>query len=397
MSQKDTVPAQFRIKEPSANIVDKDGPLVRFIPLYSTALDNYLSAINRRKKVNNTTAYRQANTALKRLDQMIEQYKQAASAQGLYAGLDQTEGWPIYDMSKYNLSNLYAKPGTQSKNLKLHVPKEMAANLYQIICPPTNKGVMYQTTESRVCFEIIDVDTDRHGYTVNLYAYHILPRATVKADGLMQQYTSTDIKDMTLTHVGTYHIYLMAEQQDVSVTAFRVDTLTTVGSQEIYTALKPKTLRWSKPEVRLWEDTVIQAYTDFNEVFRLKQLPVSTMFAYFYLNIILMTNLSDVKEDKNGNYVLTSPIPVKQASQITLRQIDDIVQSIEQLTPVEHTLTKLTAEPKKPDTVQEEPVSEQDHMEEIRQKFLHTERLFGKATHTRQSYAGWFKECDTNE
>ena len=100
MSQKDTVPAQFRIKEPSANIVDKDGALVRFIPLYSTALDNYLSAINRRKKVNNTTAYRQANTALKRLDQMIEQYKQEAFALRFFSGLDPTEGWP-------NLSLIY--------------------------------------------------------------------------------------------------------------------------------------------------------------------------------------------------------------------------------------------------------------------------------------------------
>lgn len=396
MSQKDTIPAQFRTKEPSANIVENNEALVRFIPLYSAALDNYLSAINHRKKVSNTTTYRQANTALKRLDQMIAQYKQTAAAQGLYAGLEQTEDWPIYDMTKYNLSNLYAKPGTQAKNFTVNIPKNMAAALYQVICPPTNKGVMYQTDESRVCFEIIDVDADMHGYTVNVYAYHILPRAAVMSDGLIQQYTGTDIKDMTLTHVGTYHIYLLADQPTVSVTAFRIDTIKTVGAQEIYTALRPKALRWSKPEVRLWEDTVIQAYTDFSEVFRIRQMPVDVIFAYFYLNIILMTNLSDVDEGKNGEYVLTSPIPVKQSSQITLRQIGDVVPAIEQLTPVEHTLTKLTAEPKKPDNIQQKPVSEQDQIEEIRQKFLNTEQLFGKATHTSKNYAGWFKERDTN-
>lgn len=396
MSQKETIPSQFKAREPSDNLTDESGTLVRFVPLYGEAIGNYLKGINRRKKINDQTAQRQANQAMLRLDQMIEQYKQTASAQGIYAGLEQTADWPIYDMTEYKLSNLYAKPGSQSQSFAFHVPKSMAAALYQVICPPTNTGVMYQTAESRVCFEIIGVDENKHGYTVNLYAYHILPRAIIMSDGLIQQKTSKNPKDMTLTHVGTYHIYLATDQDSITMTNFHIDCLKTIQPQDIYMTLKPKMLRWSRTEVRLWEDTVIQAYADFDEVFRRRKMPIDIIFAYFYLNIILMTNLSDIQQEKSGDYVLTAPVPTKQASQITLRQACHIIEDMEHLTPVTSTLTKLTATPEQPPQQDTQQISEQDRIGLIQNDFRYAEQLFEKATHTNTSYGNWFKERDTN-
>lgn len=397
MSAHDNIPNQFKAREPSKNITNESGSLVRYGFIYAAAIDNYLKAINKNKNVTAETACRQANKAIERLEQMINQYRTAAMEQSLYPDIGRTSNWPIYDLTKYAASNLYARPGTQSTKFNFNVSKNMIDALNQVICPPTNCGIMYQTHETRIYFEIDAIDEDKRGYTVLIYSYHMLPKISIQLDGMVQQKNEPNPNEMMLTHIGKYHIYLKTDKKRITMDAFHIDCLEIHTPQEIYTAIKPKQLRWNKQEIRLWEDSIIQSYTDFDAVFAIRKLPINVIFAYFYLNIILMANLYDIKEQKAGTYTLTSPIRLKYSSQITIQKVPEIIPDIYHMTPNQpNLLTRQTDKTEEPET-KNSSMNETEKLEAIRNDVLKTQRLFGKQTaRAKKNYRNWFKERDTN-
>lgn len=322
-------PEGFCLPRPSNNLRDKDGVYkVRFIPIFGTALGKYVGPVTHMDK-----AIPMAETGCRIVAEMFNEYQNKLCKKGLYADPTVIQNWPLFDFSHYRGQDLFTKAKQKTPVFGANLTQE----LFEIITPPVAKGHIWCGDATHICFELTDIKPKEHSFTIALYCYNLFPIITIEQDGTLSQSFDTEFTHLPMTHIGLYEVRTKPNYKFISTDAYDITTLMQYGPTELYTLISPEHLHWSEKNIELYQNTILQAYVDFNEVFRRSNHNPKKMFQNYMFNAFMLMNLADELEPDEPNTIkLTHPLTRgRKDSYIVVRNLNecDIGETAEDLTP----------------------------------------------------------------